>query len=157
MMKRRGLPGYMSVEASLVIPMTLAIFVLVMESAFFLYDQCCLTQDIYVLAMKESVRKDKSGKMDAGTVLASSADQLGNKYFALASCGVDAAVDGKTIRVSGEASSRIFMLADLFGSPADWFRMKTECELRQKDPPLHIRQYIRGRELVREVSQPAGK
>lgn len=53
--KKYGLKGYLTVEASFLIPMVLWLYLLFMFAAFFLYDRCLLTQDAYLLSFRGSV------------------------------------------------------------------------------------------------------
>jgi hypothetical protein len=53
--KSRALPGYMSIEAALIIPLVIGIFLLLIFTAFFLFNKCTLAQDTYVKCYRASV------------------------------------------------------------------------------------------------------
>ena len=44
--------GYCSIEASLVMPMVLFLYLLIILSALFLYCRCAITQDLFLLGMR---------------------------------------------------------------------------------------------------------
>lgn len=49
------LKGYMTIEASLIIPFVLCIFVFLIFAAFFLYNKCILNQDAYIKCFRAGV------------------------------------------------------------------------------------------------------
>ncbi len=51
---KKRLNGYMTVEASLIMPMVLYICILIICLGFFLYDRCILEQDCYRIALHGS-------------------------------------------------------------------------------------------------------
>ncbi|MBR5798474.1 MAG: pilus assembly protein [Lachnospiraceae bacterium] len=50
----KKLNGYMTVEASLVIPLVLCIFVMIIKAGFLIYDRCMMSQDQYLAAFRSS-------------------------------------------------------------------------------------------------------
>ena len=46
--------GYMTVEASLLMPMVILLYLLIVMGGFFLYDRCVMSQDFYLLAFRGS-------------------------------------------------------------------------------------------------------
>lgn len=52
--KKKTLGAYMTIEASLIIPMVIGILVSLVFLAFFLYNRCVLTQDMYILCLRGS-------------------------------------------------------------------------------------------------------
>ncbi len=50
----RKVNGYMTVEASLVIPLVLCIYVMIIKAGFWVYDRCVMSQDQYLLAFRSS-------------------------------------------------------------------------------------------------------
>lgn len=53
-MWRRQYNGYFTVEAALMIPLILILYLFIIYMAFFQYDRCLLTQEMYVLALRGS-------------------------------------------------------------------------------------------------------
>ncbi len=50
----KKLNGYFTVEASLVMPLVLFLYVLIIVSGIFLYDRCVMSQDMYLIAFRGS-------------------------------------------------------------------------------------------------------
>ncbi len=50
----KNLNGYFTVEASLVMPLVLFLYVLIILSGIFLYDRCVMSQDVYLIAFRGS-------------------------------------------------------------------------------------------------------
>ncbi len=46
--------GYMTVEASFIVPIVLILLVLIVRSSFLLYDRCVISQDSYLLVFRGS-------------------------------------------------------------------------------------------------------
>ena len=71
--------AYFTVEAALIIPIVLCIFVMIIYLSFYLYDRCVMSQDWYVLSYRQSIEKggaDRAGRSAAG-------EQFGQKLFML--------------------------------------------------------------------------
>ena len=68
--------GYFTVEASMIVPVAVALTGMIFYLAFYLYDQCIVTQDTYILAFRGSL----CCGLDAGEVkrdvLSESADRF---------------------------------------------------------------------------------
>lgn len=75
-MLNKKVNGYMTVEASFVMPVVLFLYLLVILLAFFLYNRCVISQDLYLLALRGSRFTDRSsfygeviyGEMEEKTV-----------------------------------------------------------------------------------------
>ena len=55
--KRMEAEAYFTVEAALIVPVVVCIFVMIIYLSFYLYDRCVLTQDCYVLSYRQSIEK----------------------------------------------------------------------------------------------------
>lgn len=53
-MKCKSLNGYFSVEASLVLPVVLFLYLLIVIAGIYLYDRCVISQDSYLLVFRGS-------------------------------------------------------------------------------------------------------
>lgn len=137
----RGFSGYMTVEASLIMPMVLCVYTVLIYAGFFLYNRCIATQDAYVLCARESVHKDDSlwSYPDGSVIREQEADQAGDKYLAIKSRSTNVSIDGSTIRYSGEGS----VSPPLFGGnvimPRGIWTFRYGMSARHTDPPLNIR------------------
>ena len=104
--KRMEAEAYFTVEAALIVPVVVCIFVMIIYLSFYLYDRCVLTQDCYVLSYRQSIEKGKADR--AGTAAAK--DQFGQKLFMLSSMQTEKS-EGKKTRVLVNAA----MQPPLFG------------------------------------------
>lgn len=133
--------GYFTVEASLIMPMVLCIYVILIYVGFFLYNRCVATQDAYVLCFRESIHKDESlwSYPDGGVVRAEEENQVGTKYLAIKSKSTSVRAEGAIIRYSGEGN----VAPPLFGGsvimPQDIWTFRYGMSARHTDPPLNIR------------------
>lgn len=141
MNRRRGIAGYMTVEASLIMPMVLCVITVLIYTGYFLYNRCLATQDAYILCFRESIHKDDSlwSYPDGSVVRDEEEDQVGDKYLAVKSKSTDVSTDGSIIRYSGEGN----VAPPLFGGnvimPQGIWTYRYGMSARHTDPPLNIR------------------
>lgn len=136
--------AYFTVEAALVIPVVLGIFVMILYLSFYLYDRCLLSQDCYVLSYRQSIEKgkeDRSGQEAA-------AEQFGQKLFMLSRIET-AAGGGSTVSVKANAAMEppLFGL-DFFTGQRHWI-LGVQEKARKTDPP---RDYRRVRRIMNLAS-----
>ena len=90
--------GYMTVEASFVVPWVVFIIVWIMYLGYFEYDRCLLFQDDYSLATQTASRiattSDKQGWLDAHA-----AGQMGGKYMGTPGPSTTGTVSGGKVNV----------------------------------------------------------
>lgn len=137
-----GAGGYMTVEASLILPMVLCIYVAIIYAGFYLYNRCVATQDAYVLCYRESLHKDDDlwSYPDGSVARREEAAQVGDKYLAVKSKSASVSTDGAVIRYSGEGN----VAPPLFGGgssimPQGIWTYRYGMSARHTDPPLNIR------------------
>jgi hypothetical protein len=137
--------GYMTVEASLVLPMVLCVMVVLLYLGFFLYDRCAMEQDAYLHAYQESVaRRPGAGK--EGSL------RTAERSLILA--------DDRTEQVEKRAAVICTVTADLetgifAGSPLmpeDW-RLGAREKARVTDPPHSFRRYRRIRAILAAAAE----
>lgn len=139
--RRTGSGAYMTVEASLIMPMVLCIYVVLIYAGYYLYNRCVATQDAYVLCFRESIYKDEDlwDYPDGNVVRSEEADQVGDKYIAVKSTSSEVSTDGAIIRYSGEGN----VAPPLFGGssimPQGIWTYRFGMSARHTDPPLNIR------------------
>jgi len=111
--KSAGIPGYLTVEAALIVPIAFFFVLLVVHISFFSYLACISNQDALMLAIRSTTYGyAKHGKdyiyADAETYVNSVLDeQMSNKYFATNSLSVDVSESGREVNVliTGEADA----------------------------------------------------
>lgn len=57
---RKKINGYMTIEASFIIPFVFMLFVLIIYFSFYLYNQCVVYQDCYIAALRGSQIRNSS-------------------------------------------------------------------------------------------------
>lgn len=130
--------AYFTVEAALVIPIVLGIFVMILYLSFYLYDRCLLSQDCYVLSYRQSIEKGKEDR--SGQEAAS--EQFGQKLFMLSRIET-AAGGGSTVSVKANAAMEppLFGL-DVFREQRHWI-LGVQEKARKTDPPRNYRRVRR--------------
>lgn len=141
--------AYFTVEAAVIIPVVLGIFVMIMYLSFYLYDRCVLAQDCYVLSYRQSIEKggaDRAGASAAG-------EQLNGKLFMLSSLRTGCS-SGGTVRVNADAGMHPPLIAlDNAGVGQEW-GLHVEEKSKHTDPP---REYRRVRRLLKIAGAAAGR
>ena len=136
--KMRETDAYFTVEAALVIPIVLGIFVMILYLSFYLYDRCLLSQDCYVLSYRQSIEKgdaDRSGQ-------AAATERFGQKLFMLSRLET-ASSRGSTISVKANAAMEPPLLGlDFFNEQRYWILGVRE-KARKTDPPKDYRRVRR--------------
>lgn len=156
---RRAVAGYMTVEASLIMPMVLCVYVILIYTGYFLYNRCVATQDAYVLCFRESIHKDSAlwSYPDGSIVREGEEDQVGDKYLALKSRNTTVSTERSIIRYSGEGS----VTPPLFGGsvimPRDIWTFRYGMSARHTDPPLNMRKARRIYDLAHMMRSAASE
>ncbi len=148
----RRFKGYMTLEASLIIPMVICVFALLIYFSFYLYGRCTLSQDAYVLAFRASVEKSKEWKDDpAGYVDQKAAKQAGSKYFGSSFPRFDTNTQGKEIWVKGRSKARHAAMGRYFLKPRGSWEYEAEGIAKRRNYPGHIRMATRLKDLGKEI------
>lgn len=100
----KKLNGYFTVEASFIIPMTLAVFAFIIQISFHMYGRTVLYQDTYMFALNASLVSEKSEREDY--VYSNSAIWAGNKYFGNIPPEFSVAQDNNWISVIASSETR---------------------------------------------------
>lgn len=74
--------GYFTVEAALIMPSVVCILALLCYLGFFMYNQCLLQQDTYILGLRGSIAEGLGSEETAVYVL-KQAEELLPKYYAV--------------------------------------------------------------------------
>lgn len=148
----RRFKGYMTLEASLIIPMVLCVFALLIYFSYYLYGRCILSQDAYVLAFRASVENSSQWKDDpAGYVAQKAARQAGSKYFGSSFPSFDTSIQGKEIRVKGRSRARHAAMGRYFLKPKGSWDYEAEGKAKRRNYSGHIRMATRLKDLGKEI------
>lgn len=71
--------GYMTLEASFIMPWVIFMFIFLIYTSFYVYDKCVLFQDAYTLCLRGSVQKEEDGAVNY--INNHMSGQFGKKYF----------------------------------------------------------------------------
>jgi hypothetical protein len=147
----RGFKGYMTLEATLIVPMVICIFALIIYCANYMYARCILSQDCYLLAFEATSN-------DLGTTFESLADleQKGmslatKKYFGnrQPSFSVTGSME-KEVRASGETETKHGTFAKYFLMPHEGWGLEASFTAKKRNYAGHIRKVKRVTDLGKE-------
>ncbi|RKM54991.1 hypothetical protein D6853_12225 [Butyrivibrio sp. X503] len=144
----------MTLEASLVVPMIICVFALLIYFSYYLYGRCVLSQDTYILAFRASISSE-----DAGSVVSEKEDGvLGRKYFGSGKPVISVSTSGKDIRVSGKSYVRSRAMGSYFLKPRSDWNYETAGKARKLKQIDHIRMVKRvkdiGENLLNRKEEP---
>ena len=146
---KNTLCGYMTVEASLVMPIVWFCLFLMIFAGFFQYDRCIAEQDGKIIVLRASEMRGKSETEVIRKVMEES--ELAGKKKLLFSNSVQKELhmsgDGAAVKISGKVNTILNGL--LKGSNLNFFAYMSEYEAENYDPVQFIR-------LCRKVEKYAG-
>ncbi len=80
----RKFKGYMTLEASLVMPVVICVIVLIIYFTYYLYGRCMLSQDTYILAFRATRTASRDYAGDKAAYVYDKADEkLGKSILAV--------------------------------------------------------------------------
>ena len=143
----RNVKGYMTIEASFVIPMVICIFMLIIYFSNYLYTSCILCQDSYILAFRAA------GKITEGQSPENYVDEnkdivSGKKYFGSTKPEIKASVSGKKVIVSGKSDVFHGAMGGYFLKPKSGWAIKTSEYAIKKDYSGHVRTIKRLKDII---------
>ena len=140
----RKLPGYMTVEASFIVPMVICVFALLIYFTNHVYARCVLAQDSYILAFRASMDKEK----EPSAVVAQKKNLVaGKKYYGNTYPQFECSTSGKEIEVSGSTKTRHGAMGNYFLKPKGSWNLEAREYAKQRDYPGHIRTVKRIRDI----------
>ena len=144
--------GYMTLEATLIMPMVICVFVILIFFTYFLYGRCVITADSYILAFRASI-SDKGGKEydPEGYVAGMSGGVAGKKYFGSGRAVFKVKVSGRDIMVEGSNEVRHKTMGSYFLKPDGDWSYKAAGKARRRQYAGHIRTLKRLKDLGREI------
>jgi hypothetical protein len=146
--------AYMTVEASLIMPMVLCICVILIYVSFFLYDRCCFSQDAYVLCFRESIRREEgTPTIRPDKIKENEQRQFGSKYFAVSSLETTASADGKNCVYEGTAKVLPTSFGSYFLMPRDIWEATFHSSARKTDPSWSIRSVRRKTYMLTKIAE----
>ena len=149
----RKYKGYMTVEATLVVPMAVCVITLLILFSYYLYGRCILSQDCYVLAFRASIDADRYGNNPKSTVFAKRDRVLGKKYFGSTKpvIHVESRASGKEIKVEASARIRAGAMGNYFLKPRSGWEFKAGQKAKCLGQVKHIRKMTRLKDIGQRV------
>ena len=139
----RKFKGYMTLEASLVVPMIICVFALLIYFSYYLYGRCILSQDTYILAFRASISSE-----DAVSVVSEKEERvLGRKYFGANKPVISVITNGKEVRVSGKTTVRSRAMGSYFLKPKSGWDYEAAGKARKLEQIEHIRMVKRVKDI----------
>ena len=149
----RKYKGYMTLEATLVIPKVICALTLLILFSYYLYGRCILSQDCYVLALRSSIDADRYGIAPENTILAKKDRVLGKKYFGSTKpvFHVESKDAGKEIRVDASAKIRAGVMGNYFLKPRSGWEFRAGHRAKCLGQVKHIRKMTRLKDIGNRV------
>lgn len=144
--------GYMTLEASLLMPMVICVMALLIYFTYYLYGRCIISEDSYILAFRATV-SDKGGAPydPEGYVAERSSVVAGEKYFGSSKPEFEPKVTGKDVRVVGKSSTRHGAMGRYFLKPSGSWEFEAAGRATRRQYTRHIRVLTRLSDLGREL------
>ncbi len=133
--------GYMTVEASLLMPMVLCVLVFVLYLSFYLYDRCTLEQDAYLHAYQKSIERGHTERREG------SLSEIRRSTFLLSE-QEEKLEQGGTVRCTVRARLGASVFRGALFMPDIWEIAVCE-QARTTDPPASFRRARRLAALAR--------
>ena len=144
----RKFKGYMTLEASLIMPVVICVIVLIIYFAYYLYGRCVLSQDTYILAFRAAELNSKDYAGDKISYVYDKADEkLGRKYLGSSKPVVEATAQGKEIMVKGYANIRTKAMGNFFLKPKSGWDYMAAGRAKDLDCVRHIRKIKRYKDI----------
>ena len=147
--RNKALKGYMSLEASFIMPWVIFLFAFLFYSSFYLYDKCVLFQDAYVLVLRGSVQKEETEVLEYVNEHMSA--QFGSKYFGVGRVEGKAEKSKQEIKVIGRCSVKIPFDNFLTLSKESGWQIFTQTTAQTINPTKVIRKCRIAENIIEKV------
>lgn len=134
----------MTLEASLIVPMVICVFCLLIYFSFYLYGRCMLSQDAYILAFRAvSTNLPEYEDDPKGYVMNKASEKAGNKYFGSSFPQFDATESVDEITVKGSAGARHAAMGRYFLKPQSGWEYEAAGRAKRMEYARDIRKWTR--------------
>ncbi len=131
----RRFKGYMTLEASLIVPMVICVFVLLMYFTYYLYGRCVLSQDSYIMAFRISRNADAEVHLNT------------KKYFGSNKPEFNVEKSGKEVYVRGYSNVRNRAMGKYFLKPQAGWDYMAAGRAKDLDCIKHMRRIKRIKDI----------
>ncbi len=129
----------MTVEASLIVPMVICIFVLIIYFTYYLYGRCLLSQDSYIMAFRQSHNDSMTVSLDT------------KKYFGSAKPVFDVEKSGNEFIVRGYSNVRSRAMGRYFLKPRSGWDYMAAGKAKKLESVKHIRRVKRIKDVGEKI------
>ncbi|MCR5404868.1 MAG: hypothetical protein K6E91_13770 [Butyrivibrio sp.] len=148
----RKFKGYMTLEASLIVPMVICVFCLIIYFSFYLYGRCMLSQDTYILAFRAVTTNLPEYEDDPVSYVMSKANEkAGNKYFGSSFPAFEADAGGDEIMVRARADAHHAAMGRYFLKPIQGWEYEAAGRASRTEYAEKIREITRAKDIATEV------
>ncbi len=150
--KRKSLQaaGYMTVEASFLVPFVIFLMVFLIYLSFYLYDRCVLFQDSYALCFRGSVQKVEEPQ---NYINANQAKQFGTKYFGVGQVNVRANQSGREVSVYADCEVKVPFTHFMTMAGREEWSIKTQAKAQRINPTKIIRMSRMAGNLLEKIQE----
>lgn len=153
----RRFKGYMTLEASFIVPMIICVFALLIYFLYYLYGRCILSQDSYILAFRASIADEEISGSPADYVGSKASLVAGKKYFGSSFPTFETTTEGKKIRVLGRSEAKHSAMGRYFLKPQSGWEYEAAGRASRFEYVKHIRGLTRLRDLGKEIMDNIGE
>ena len=143
----RKIHGYMTVEASFIVPMVICVFALLIYLANFMYGRCLLTQDCYILAFRASMEDSPKEYVVQKSGL------FGRKYFGNKEPVFEAEADKKAVTVRAATQTKHRAMGNYFLKPGGVWEISAKQSVKVRNYPGHLRRVKRIMDLANNLKE----
>ena len=98
--EKRCEPAYFTVEAALILPMTMLFTVMMIFLAFYSYDRCVMEHSAYEAALRGTDSHFRTAEEAESAARAAAGELIAEKLFAIHDFGYDVSVDAGNVTVT---------------------------------------------------------
>ncbi len=131
----RKFKGYMTLEASLIVPMVICVFVLLMYFTYYLYGRCVMSQDSYIIAFRNSQKEGMEVNINM------------KKYFGSTKPEFTVEKKGKEVFVRGYSNVRSRAMGKYFLKPRSGWDYMAAGNAKDLECVKHIRRIKRIKDI----------
>lgn len=135
----RRFKGYMTLEASLIVPMVICVLCLLIYFAEYMYGRCIISQDSYMLAFRASVECSRQKISASEYVAGNMRNQAGKKYFGSSAPSFIGEQSGKEIKVTGTSNIKHSAMGGYFLKPKSGWGLEASFTAKQRDYSKRLR------------------
>lgn len=150
---QKGIKGYMSIEAALIVPWVIFMMILIIYLGFYMYDKAVLFQDTYAMTFRASIQP-VSEYEKRGYVLEKISDQYGKKYFAIS--GFQTNVDVTQKKITVQTNTNLLQPLGIQEPALMWNKIpiRVGINIAIRNPTEMIRDFRRLERMAETVMTP---